>query len=195
GRDPNGVTGGGGDCELGDGAGRGDPPDPVAVGFGEPEVAVRAGRDPKGATAGRERELGDVAGRGNPPDPVARGGFGEPRVAVRPGRDPKGGGRGAGERELVGGAGRPVDPVVLRVRDGDRLRAGGAQRDGKCVRTAVRGGEGVVVRQRGARVRAGEVDGAAVVRDCRARRGQGPDRQGEGHAGLGGGEKRGGPEE
>ena len=32
-------------AELRDGAGRGDPPDPVAVELGEPEVAVRAGGD------------------------------------------------------------------------------------------------------------------------------------------------------
>ena len=43
------------------------------VAFGEPEVAVRAGRDADGVAVGRrDRELGDDAGRGDPPDLVGR---------------------------------------------------------------------------------------------------------------------------
>ena len=43
----------------------------LATVFGEPEVAVRAGRDARGAAAGRgDRELGDDAGRGDPADLV-----------------------------------------------------------------------------------------------------------------------------
>ena len=59
--------------ELGDRAGRGDPPDPVALGLGEPQVAVGAGGDPGRAAvrADPRRELGDGAGRGDPPDAVA----------------------------------------------------------------------------------------------------------------------------
>ena len=48
-----------------------DPPDLVAISLGEPEVAVRAGRDAEGgAASGGDRELGDDAGRRDPPDLV-----------------------------------------------------------------------------------------------------------------------------
>ena len=50
-----------GNRELGDDAGRRDPADLVASTFGEPEVAVRAGRDADGLAAGRgDGELGDA---------------------------------------------------------------------------------------------------------------------------------------
>src|SRR5262249_17944166 len=55
----------------------------VVVRLGEPEVAVRAGRNRQGATGrGGEREIGGGAVQGEPLDAVA---FGEPGVAVRPG--------------------------------------------------------------------------------------------------------------
>ena len=42
---PKGLAAAGGNGELRDDAGGGDPPDLVAVDLGEPEVAVRAGGD------------------------------------------------------------------------------------------------------------------------------------------------------
>ena len=70
-------------------AGR-DPADPVAGDLGEPEVAVRPGRDAvRAAVRGGDRELGDRAGGRDPADLVA-GVLGEPEVAVRPRRDPGG---------------------------------------------------------------------------------------------------------
>src|SRR5206468_4306220 len=64
-----------------------NPPDLVAVGLREPEVAVGADRDPHWAAAGSgDGELGDVASGSDPPDLVAAG-LREPEVAVRAGRD------------------------------------------------------------------------------------------------------------
>ena len=68
----------------------------LPTGFGEPEVAVRAGRDAGGSAAGRgDRELGDDAGGGDPADLVASG-LGEPEVAVGAGRDAVGRAAGGG---------------------------------------------------------------------------------------------------
>ena len=66
-------TGGDAGAELGDDAERGNPPDPVAASFREPQVAIGAGRDAVRVRTGGDAgaELGDDAERGNPPDPVA----------------------------------------------------------------------------------------------------------------------------
>ena len=76
------------DTELGDYAGRGDPPNPVAVQFREPKVTIGASCDSIRARAGcdAETELGDYAGRGDPRDPVTEK-FREPQVAIGSSRD------------------------------------------------------------------------------------------------------------
>src|SRR5438309_6037055 len=61
-----------------------EPRDPVAVGLGEPEVAVRAGSDPRGVAVGAV--FGDDTGRRDLPDLPDL--LGEPDVAVRAGGDP-----------------------------------------------------------------------------------------------------------
>ena len=76
-----------GDEELGGDTRRGDLTDPVVIGFGEPHVAVRAGRDAGKQAAGRgDWEVGNNTGRSDSPDPVAAC-FGEPEVVVRAGAD------------------------------------------------------------------------------------------------------------
>ena len=95
---------------------RGNPPDPVAVVFREPQVAVGAGRDAVGVRAGGDAgaELGDDAGRGDPPDPVAAT-FREPQVAVGAGGDAAGPRRRDAGAELGDDAvrGDPPDPVAV----------------------------------------------------------------------------------
>ena len=68
-------------------AGR-DPSDPIAGGLGEPQIAVRTGRDVARARPGRDAraELGHDAGRRDLADAVAVE-LGEPQIAVGPGRD------------------------------------------------------------------------------------------------------------
>ncbi len=77
--------------ELGEAARGGDAPNVVRR-FGEPEVAIRSGRDGVRPTASRgptgrwQGELGETARGGDAPDGVhiwSR----EPEVAIRPGRD------------------------------------------------------------------------------------------------------------
>src|SRR5437660_388654 len=67
-----------------------EPRDPVAVGLGEPEVAVRAGRDPDGGAMGGDTGLvfGDDARRRDLPDPVVL--LREPEVPVWTGGEPEG---------------------------------------------------------------------------------------------------------
>ena len=68
-------------------------PDPVLPGFGEPEVAVRTGRDASGLAARCDGKLEDVAERRDQPDLVLHRN-GEPDVAVPS--------QGDAGRELVG---------------------------------------------------------------------------------------------
>src|SRR5712664_3820478 len=75
-------------CALPILAGRRDAPDLVGPGLGEPQVAVRAGRDRPRKAAGRgERKLGHLAGRRDAPDLVGVL-LREPEVAVGARRDP-----------------------------------------------------------------------------------------------------------
>src|ERR1039458_7705331 len=109
------------DRELADRAARGDPPDRVGtnanvlaakhdIGNGEPEVAVRTGRDPdRDAVCCRDRELADRAAGGDPPD-HASAPLGEPEVAVRAGRDPDRDAVRCRYRELADRAGRGDSP-------------------------------------------------------------------------------------
>jgi hypothetical protein len=69
---------------------RSDPANPIAIPFGEPKVAVGAGRDVRKLVfARRDGKLGDDAIRGNAPDHVHIV-FGEPQVAVRASRNTPG---------------------------------------------------------------------------------------------------------
>src|SRR5213075_2078023 len=83
GGDPEGGPIARGNSELGDGPGRGDPPDLVAIDFGEPQISVGSGRD---AVGGGNGELRDDPGRSDSPDLVAAI-LREPEVRVRPGCD------------------------------------------------------------------------------------------------------------
>src|SRR5206468_2220826 len=139
-RDPHWAAAGSGDGELGDVASGSDPPDLVAAGLREPEVAVRAGRDAERAVTaigrtieiGRKRELGDHAGGSDPPDLVAAV-LREPEVAVGADRDAVGAAerRGTGKRRELRdhpGGGDPPDPVAVVLREPEV--AVGAGRDG-----------------------------------------------------------------
>src|SRR5215472_18380440 len=83
-------------AELGDEAGRRDPPDPGATSFREPQVAIGARGDADRASVRAQpgAELGDDALGGNPPDlidarwreiEIAR--FRKPQIAIRAGGD------------------------------------------------------------------------------------------------------------
>src|SRR5260221_14780469 len=85
---------------------RGDAPNLVPIKFGEPEVAIRAGRDAQRLTArggptGRgQGGQGGAASGGDAPDAIRKG-RGEPRGAIGPGREAtrargRGGDRGGG---------------------------------------------------------------------------------------------------
>src|SRR5947209_8780234 len=71
---------------------RGDAPNLVPVELGEPQVAIRAGRDAQWLAAKfvptprGQRERSETATGGDAPDAVPKG-QGEPQVAIRAGRD------------------------------------------------------------------------------------------------------------
>src|SRR6266849_4060871 len=66
---------------------RADPPNLACILLGEPQVAIRPGRDARRLTG--SRELSDAATGSDAPDLVPKV-LGEPQVAIRPGRDADG---------------------------------------------------------------------------------------------------------
>jgi len=107
------AAGGSGDRKLADRSARGDPPDLVTAQLGEPEVAVRAGRDPIWA-AGRcgDRKLADLAARGDSPD-LVDGILGEPDVPIGARRDLVGAAGRCGDRKLADLAARGDSPDLV----------------------------------------------------------------------------------
>src|SRR6266536_5976137 len=78
-------------CRRGDTSGA-DLGDPTRIeDLGEPQVGVRARRDPDRSAVGGQagRELVDRARRSDPSDPPRVGALGEPQVAVAAGHDPE----------------------------------------------------------------------------------------------------------
>src|SRR5205807_3525102 len=80
-------------CVLTRGLLRGDAPNLVPIELGEPQVAIRPGRDAQWLAAKfvptprGQGERGETAAGGDAPDGVPKG-QGEPQVAIRPGGDP-----------------------------------------------------------------------------------------------------------
>src|SRR5262249_3857962 len=75
----------GAQAQLGELPGRPAHADLGALGFGEPQVAVGAGRDPSSGHLILNREFRNVAIRSDPPEPVDTP-LGKPQVPVRPSR-------------------------------------------------------------------------------------------------------------
>ncbi len=115
--------------ELGDTACRGDAPDLVPKVFGEPQIAIRPGRDADGeATLRGDGELSDEARGSDAPD-VVRTDFGEPEVAIRPGGDALSPAIGRGDGESGEAAPGGDAPDVVRTVSGEPEVAIGPGRD------------------------------------------------------------------
>ncbi len=123
---------------------RGDPPNLVPPVLGEPDVAIRAGRDAlrvaaKSVLTGPwQWEQGGAATGGDAPDAIPKG-QGEPQVAIRPGRDAErvAIGRGDGEPGDVALGGDAPDLVRRRGEPQVAIRPGG-----DAIRTALGRGDG-----------------------------------------------------
>jgi hypothetical protein len=100
---------------------RGDAPDLVPLELGEPQVAIRPGRDAQwlaakfSPTGRRQGERSGATTGGDAPDAIEKG-QGEPQVAIRPGRDAlrPATGRGNGERGEAATGGDAPDRVRSR---------------------------------------------------------------------------------
>ena len=105
---------------------RADPPNLACILLGEPQVAIRPGRDADGEAIMRmDAELSDAATGSDAPDLANE--FREPEVAIRPGRDALRHATGRGDRELGDGVGQ--DESSAQAQQVDTGNQGGAEGD------------------------------------------------------------------